>query len=122
MEFVTTTRGAHSLVCQGYKFTLNRRTADGQTYWRCHDRSCPGRAVTDTTDQQVSCNNKHSHPPPPPPQNTAERAAEVVKERMKKKAKEETTSIPHIYHNVTFRRNETYYIFVDQMGLDEMGI
>ena len=60
--------------------------------------------------------------PPPPPQNTAERAAEVVKERMKKKAKEETTSIPHIYHNVTFRRNETYYIFVDQMGLDEMGI
>ena len=57
-----------------------------------------------------------------PPPNTAERAAEVVKERMKKKAKEETTSIPHIYHNVTFRRNETYYIFVDQMGLDEMGI
>ena len=43
----------------------------------------------------------------PPPPNTAERAAEVVKERMKKKAKEETTSIPHIYHNVTFRRNGT---------------
>ena len=89
MEFVLTTQGARSLVHQGYKYTLSRRTADGQTYWRCHDRSCPGIAVTDTTNQLVSCNNKHSHPP-----NTAERAAEVVKERMKKRAKEETAPIP----------------------------
>ena len=41
----------------GYKYMLNQRIADRQTYWRCH---YPGRAVTDTTDQLV---NKHSHPP-----------------------------------------------------------
>ena len=54
MEFVTTTRGARS---------LNRRTEDahGQIYWRCADRSCPGRAVTDVHDQLVSCNENHSH-------------------------------------------------------------
>ena len=46
--------------------------------------------LQDTTDQLVSCNNKHSNPP-----NTAERAADVVKE---KRAKEETTPISRIYH------------------------
>ena len=35
MEFITTIRGARSLLHQGYRYTLNRRTADGQTYWRC---------------------------------------------------------------------------------------
>ena len=61
MEFVTTTRGGRSLIHQGYRYTLNRRTADGQIYWRCADRSCPGRAVTDVHDQLVSCNENHSH-------------------------------------------------------------
>ena len=70
---------------------LNRRTADGR---RCHDRSCTGTAVTHTTDELVSCNNKHSHL-----SNTAERVVEVVKERMKKRAKKQTTPIPRIYHN-----------------------
>ena len=28
MEFVTTTRGVRSLLHEGYKYTLNRRTAD----------------------------------------------------------------------------------------------
>lgn len=94
MEFITTTRGACSLLHEGYKYTLNRRTTDGQTYWRCHDRSCSGRAVTDSNDQLVSCNNQHSHPPQP-----AERAAEVVKEKMKKRAREETTPVPRIYRD-----------------------
>lgn len=46
MEFVTTIQGACSLLHQGYKYTLNRRNASGQIYWRCHDRSCPGTAVS----------------------------------------------------------------------------
>ena len=29
MELITTTRGARSLLHEGYKYTLNRRTADG---------------------------------------------------------------------------------------------
>ena len=63
MEFITTIRGARSLLHQGYRYTLNHRTADGQTYWRCQDRSCSGRVVTDTNDQLVTCNDKHTHPP-----------------------------------------------------------
>ena len=72
-------------------YTLNRRTADGQTYWRCQDRSCSGRVVTDTNDQLVTCNDKHTHPP-----KATETALEMVKERMKERAKEETTPIPRI--------------------------
>ena len=93
MEFITTRRGARSLLHQGYKYTINRRTADGQIYWRCQDRNCQGRAITDINDQLVSCNSKHCHPP-----NSAEIAADLVKEKMKKKANEETTPIPQIYH------------------------
>ena len=49
--------------------------------------------VTDTNDQLVTCNDKHTHPP-----KATETAVEMVKERMKKRAKEETTPIPRIYH------------------------
>ena len=54
---------------------------------------CCGRAVTDSSDQLVSCNQQHTHP-----LATAETALEKVKEKMKKRAKEETTPIPKIYH------------------------
>ncbi len=93
MELTTTTRGARTLLYQGYKYTLNRRTADGHIYWRCHDRSCYGRAATDSSDQLVSCNQKHTHRPA-----TTETALEKVKQKMKKRAREETTPIPTIYH------------------------
>ena len=46
-----------------YRYTMNRRTADGQTYWRCFNRTCAGRAVTDINDCLVSANNNHNHPP-----------------------------------------------------------
>ena len=49
--------------------------------------------MTDSGDQLVSCNQKHTHPPA-----TAETAMEKVKEKMKKRAKEETTPIPRICH------------------------
>ncbi len=51
--------------------------------------------MTDSSDQLVSCNQRHTHPPA-----TAETALEKVKEKMKKRAKEETTPIPTIYHEV----------------------
>ena len=93
MEFVTTTRGARSLIHQGYRYTLNRRTADGQIYWRCADRSCPGRAVTDVYDQLVSCNENHSHL-----SKVTETVVELIKDKMKKRPREETMPIPQICH------------------------
>ena len=62
-QFVTTKRGARSLLQGGFKYTLNRRGREGQIYWRCVDRKCPGRAVTNENDELVSSNNKHSHLP-----------------------------------------------------------
>ena len=74
---MTTKRGARSLVQGGFKYTLNRRGREGQTYWRCVDRNCPGRAVTDENDHLVSTNNKHCHPP-----NDVEIKVAKVVERM----------------------------------------
>ena len=79
----------HLIRHEGFHYTLNRRTADGQTYWRCHNRACPGRVVTDINDQLVSCNDKHTHQP-----NTTERA--IVSER---ECEEKTTPISRIYHD-----------------------
>ena len=53
-EFVTMKRGARSLVQGGFKYTLNRPGRKGQTYWRCVDRNCPGRGVTDENNYLVS--------------------------------------------------------------------
>ena len=94
MEFVTTKRGARCLLHDGYRYTINRRTLDDQTYWRCADRKCPGRAITSADDQLVSKNDKHNHPP-----NTTEIELEKIKESMKVRAHQETTPVPQIYHD-----------------------
>ena len=65
----------------------------GKYIWRCVDRICPGRAVTDVQDQLVSCNENHSHLP-----KVTETVVELIKDKMKKRAREETTPIPQIYH------------------------
>ena len=94
MEFTTTKKGARSLLHDGYRYTINRRTADGQTYWRCFDRTCGGRAVTDVNDCLVSANNNHNHPP-----DVVEVAVQKIKEEIKERSKAETTPIPRIYHD-----------------------
>ena len=40
MEFVTTQRGARSLIYEGHKYVINRRGRDGRIFWRCawHER------------------------------------------------------------------------------------
>ena len=45
VEFITTIRGARFLIHQEYNYTLNQRTAHGQTRW-CQDRTCPGREMS----------------------------------------------------------------------------
>ena len=37
-QLVTTNRGARSLLQGGFKYTLNQRSREGQTYWRWVDR------------------------------------------------------------------------------------
>ena len=46
MEFITKIRGARFLIHQGYNYTLNQKTAHGQTRWLCQDRTCPGREMS----------------------------------------------------------------------------
>ena len=64
-EFTNTKRGARCLHLNGYQYTLNKRGHNGNQYWRCVDRSCPGRATLVEDDSVVSENNNHNHPPNP---------------------------------------------------------
>ena len=50
VEFVTTKQGARSMLYEGYKYTLNRCGNADQTYWRCVNRSCPGRVTLNVQD------------------------------------------------------------------------
>ena len=68
---------------------MGRLTGDAKT-------EVAQEVVTDTNDQPVTCNDKHTHPP-----KATETAVEMVKERMKKRAKEETALIPLILSRST---------------------
>ena len=68
-------------IYEGYKYTLNRRGNSDQTYWRCVNRSCPGRVTLDIQDRLQSVNKKHFHQP-----NQAKTEADKVIECMKKRA------------------------------------
>ena len=37
-----------------FQYTINRRGTDGQTYWRCIDRSCQGRTTTDANEEAIA--------------------------------------------------------------------
>ena len=94
IEFTKTKRGARSLNLNGYQYTLNKRGHNGNTYWRCVDRQCDGRATLDPADEVVSENNNHNHPPNP-------HQVEVSKavDKMKERAGTESTPLPTIYRD-----------------------
>ena len=61
MEFVNTKRGARALVCDGYKYVINRRGHDGRIFWRCgRSRGCSGSVCT-LDDEILSRNDIHNH-------------------------------------------------------------
>ena len=62
MEFVTTQRGARSLIYEGHKYLINRRGRDDQIFWRyANSRQCEG-AVTTKEDEIVSSRaDEHNH-------------------------------------------------------------
>ena len=62
MEFVTTQRGARSLIYEGHKYLINWRGRDGQIFWRyANSRQCEG-AVTTKEDEIVSSRaDEHNH-------------------------------------------------------------
>lgn len=92
MEFVKTTRGARALVCDGYKYVVNRRGRDRCIYWRCgRSRECSG-SVSTLNDQIISRKDIHNHPP-----DDAELEAEKVVNAIKQKAQETARPIPTIY-------------------------
>ena len=79
-EFIKTKRGARSLHCNGYQYTMNRRGRDGQTYWRCIDHSCLGRATTNQSDVVIAENQCHDHPPETTQVTVANRCLSMLKE------------------------------------------
>ena len=87
MEFVTTTRGARSLIFEG-----NRRGRNDSIFWRCaKSRSCSGNLKT-IKSEIVSCRaGEHTHPP----EITACKTVEMMKTRVK----ETIVPIPAVYNN-----------------------
>ena len=64
MEFVTTIRGARSLILEGYRYIINGRGRDDRIFWRCAiSRSCSGGFTTIKNEIVSSRAGEHSHPP-----------------------------------------------------------
>lgn len=93
MEFITTQKGAQSLLWEGSRFTINRKMANGTIYWRCSKRSCPARITTDG-EQLLQQTNGHNHPVDP-----VELRVEEIKSKLRKRAREEVVPIPAIYND-----------------------
>ena len=62
-EFTKTEREAQSLLVNSNHYTFNKRGRNGNSYWRCVDRSCAGCATLDSNGVVVSENNNHNHTP-----------------------------------------------------------
>ena len=62
-EFVNGKRGKKNLICDGYRYTLDKKriAADGivRSYWRCVVKSCTGRLTL--KDATVISRPRHSH-------------------------------------------------------------
>ena len=93
MEFVTTTRGARSLIFEGYRYVINRRGRNDSIFWRCaKSRSCRGSLTTIKGEIVSSRASEHTHPP-----DGAEMTACKAVEIMKTKVKETIDPIPAVY-------------------------
>ena len=78
----------------GFQYTLNKRGHNGNTYWRCADRSCPGRATLTEDDDVVSENNQHNHPPNPQQLHVSQAI-----DKMKERVTTEATPVPQVYRD-----------------------
>ena len=93
MVFVTTTRGARSLIYEGYKYVINRRGRDDRILWRCaKSRSCSGGLTSINSEIVSSRANEHSHPP-----DEAEVTAYKAVDKIKTKTMESIDPVPAIY-------------------------
>ena len=99
-EFITTQRGARSLLHAGYSYMINRRKIDGSIYWRCtksRNSRCTGSVMTGPDDSIMSVTNTHNHPP--------DDAELQVKKRVASLKQKMTTSIqplPQLYQEEVF--------------------
>lgn len=46
MEFTTSTRGKPSVILNGYRYTIRNEKQCGDIVWRCVNRSCNAKIVT----------------------------------------------------------------------------
>ncbi|KAL3685844.1 hypothetical protein R1sor_003866 [Riccia sorocarpa] len=81
--------GRDAISFNGYSYSLDRRSASGDLFWRCLTDGCRGRLQTDEgMNQPVVRGADHSHP---------SSIEDVAYKRMRERAVTETTHIPQIY-------------------------
>lgn len=60
-HFFMSQRNQNKLYFDGFIYTKDKVGKGNMIYWRCEDRSCPGRAKTDD-EEIVSCTSHPNHP------------------------------------------------------------
>ena len=94
MEFVTTQRGARSLIHEGHNYLINRKGRDGCNFLEM----CPKQTMQRNTDYQrgnnyiYSRSDEHNQPP-----DDAEIVASMAVEKMKQQVQEKINPVPGIY-------------------------
>lgn len=63
MQFFTSQKGGMKLGHEGYIYVKDGKSGE-KTYWRCADRSCKGRAITEG-QSFIKRSREHIHAPDP---------------------------------------------------------
>lgn len=62
--FFLSTRGGKKLSFKGYTYGKDRESADScKIYWKCDDRKCKGRLITDSSDSVLKLTEHNMHGP-----------------------------------------------------------
>ena len=94
MEFISTKRGARSLIYGGHRYLINRRGRDDQEYWHCAlSRGCSG-TITTQGDQILTIKDTHNHPP-----DEAKIQADKIISNLKKRTTESIQPVPLMYQD-----------------------
>ena len=87
------TSRSRNVIHEGYRYCLNRKRSE-KSYWKCVDKTCPGR-LTLLDDATVTSTKIHTHPPTP-----AANSVHIAKQKLKQKAASTDHPTKHLVADV----------------------
>ena len=110
-----TTRGGLKLSFKGYRYCKDRKTSE-KIYWRCEDRTCFGRAVSQL-DLTILRLKEHDHLP-----EAGETQVQVAVSKMKTKAKTSTEPTSAIVNQEISQLNIAFRPYLQKESVIKRGI